>query len=110
MECEHCLFSIPGAMTGFNPGLGWSQIDAQAIYGYTIIGLHYSGHSRRVLADQILGSKKAVTFGAILLALGHLGMAIENSEQILFLGLILNSPSGTGLLKGNISTIVGQLV
>ncbi len=61
-----------------------------------------------MLADQILGSKKAVTFGAILLVFGHLGMAIENSEQIFYLSLAL-IVSGVGYLKPNISTMVGAL-
>ena len=41
------------------------------VYVMTIIG--------GVLADRYLGSRKAVTFGAILLVLGHLGMAFEGS-------------------------------
>ena len=61
-----------------------------------------------VLADQILGSKKAVTFGAILLVLGHLGMAIESSEQVFYFSLALII-SGVGFLKPNISTMVGSL-
>ena len=28
---------MTGAVTGFNPGLGWSQVDAQAIYGITLV-------------------------------------------------------------------------
>ena len=61
-----------------------------------------------MLADQILGSKKAVTYGAILLVFGHLGMTIENSEQIFYLSLAL-IVSGVGFLKPNISTMVGAL-
>ena len=61
-----------------------------------------------VLADQVLGSKKAVTFGAILLVLGHLGMALESSEQVFYFSLALII-SGVGFLKPNISTMVGSL-
>ncbi len=73
-----------------------------------------------ILADRYLGHYKAVLFGAILLVLGHLGMAIEGgsvqsggeaSESVLnifyfSLALII---MGVGFLKGNISSIVGQL-
>ena len=59
-----------------------------------------------MLADQILGSKKAVTYGAILLVFGHLGMTVESSEQIFYLSLAL-IVSGVGFLKPNISTMVG---
>tara|TARA_A100001011_G_scaffold133350_1_gene140507 strand:- start:3 stop:1487 length:1485 start_codon:yes stop_codon:yes gene_type:complete len=61
-----------------------------------------------MLADQILGSKKAVTYGAILLVFGHLGMTVENSEQVFYLSLAL-IVSGVGFLKPNISTMVGAL-
>tara|TARA_B100001175_G_scaffold314216_1_gene323137 strand:+ start:2645 stop:4156 length:1512 start_codon:yes stop_codon:yes gene_type:complete len=61
-----------------------------------------------MLADQILGSKKAVTYGAILLVLGHTGMAIESNQQIFYLSLAL-IVSGVGFLKPNISTMVGSL-
>tara|TARA_Y100000768_G_C23965035_1_gene677410 strand:+ start:257 stop:1732 length:1476 start_codon:yes stop_codon:yes gene_type:complete len=61
-----------------------------------------------MLADQILGSKKAVTYGAILLVFGHLGMTVESSEQIFYLSLAL-IVSGVGFLKPNISTMVGVL-
>ena len=61
-----------------------------------------------LLADRILGSRKAVTYGAILLVLGHLGMTIETNVQIFYLSLALII-SGVGFLKPNISTMVGAL-
>ena len=61
-----------------------------------------------MLADQILGSKKAVTYGAILLVIGHLGMTVESNQQIFYLSLAL-IVSGVGFLKPNISTMVGAL-
>ena len=59
------------------------------------------------IADNILGHQKAVLIGALIIALGHFTLAIP-IEQTFFLGLIF-VVLGTGLLKGNISTIVGQL-
>ncbi len=76
-----------------------------------------------ILADRYLGSRKAVTFGAILLVFGHFGMALEGpaatatGEQVirdpfylqcfyLSLALII---TGVGFLKANISTVVGAL-
>jgi len=59
------------------------------------------------IADNILGHQKAVLFGALIIALGHFTLAMP-IEQSFFLGLML-VVLGTGLLKGNISTIVGQL-
>ena len=75
------------------------------------------------LADRYLGMGKAVTFGAILLVLGHFGMAFEGPPaeaaangvdqhplytQIFYLSLSL-IVVGVGFLKPNISTIVGAL-
>ena len=88
----------------------WEFTDATSylIYGaYTslvYIMLVFGG----MLADQILGSKKAVTYGAILLVFGHLGMTVESNEQIFYLSLAL-IVSGVGFLKPNISTMVGAL-
>ncbi len=70
------------------------------------------------LADQYIGQRKAVLFGAILLTLGHLFMAFEGEPAFghddnpmlyvfwLALALII---VGSGFLKANISVIVGQL-
>ncbi|MEM9705659.1 MAG: oligopeptide:H+ symporter [Pseudomonadota bacterium] len=72
------------------------------------------------LADRYLGQRKAVLFGAILLVLGHLGMAIEGEPvveggapdpgvlNIFYFSLALII-MGVGFLKANISTIVGEL-
>ena len=76
-----------------------------------------------LLADRYLGMRKAVVFGAVLLCLGHFGMAFEGEQarlidgeivrdegalQIFYLSLALII-MGVGFLKPNISTIVGQL-
>jgi POT family proton-dependent oligopeptide transporter len=76
-----------------------------------------------ILADRYLGSRKAVTFGALLLVAGHFGMAIEGPAatidgasvardpiylQIFYLSLALII-TGVGFLKANISTVVGAL-
>ena len=98
---------MTGAVTGFNPGLGWSQVDAQAIYGIYVGMVYFMVVPGGWIADNILGHQKAVLIGALIIALGHFTLAIP-IEQSFFLGLIL-VVLGTGLLKGNISTIVGQL-
>jgi len=72
------------------------------------------------LADRYLGARKAVLIGAVLLVLGHLGMAVEGEPvtdaanrsvtvmNIFYLSLALII-AGVGFLKANISTIVGEL-
>ena len=98
---------MTGAATGFNPGLGWSQVEAQAIYGIYSGMVYFMVVPGGWIADNILGHQKAVLIGALIIALGHFTLAIP-IEQTFFLGLIF-VVLGTGLLKGNISTIVGQL-
>ncbi|MFT6958689.1 MAG: POT family proton-dependent oligopeptide transporter [Halieaceae bacterium] len=88
---------------------------AALVYAMPVIG--------GLLADRYLGMRKAVVFGAILLVLGHLGMAFEGEQarslngeivrddgalQIFYFSLAL-IVIGVGFLKPNISTIVGQL-
>lgn len=72
------------------------------------------------LADKYLGQRKAVLIGAVLLVLGHLGMAYEGEPvlegqtadpgvlNVFYFSLALII-SGVGFLKANISTIVGEL-
>jgi POT family proton-dependent oligopeptide transporter len=76
-----------------------------------------------LLADRYLGMRKAVIFGGILLALGHLGMALEGEQARQVGGRIVRDEGalqafyfslaliviGVGFLKPNISTIVGRL-
>ena len=59
------------------------------------------------MADKIFGAQRTVLIGAIIITLGHYILALP-FEKTFFLGLVFVS-IGTGLLKPNISTIVGQL-
>ena len=88
----------------------WEFTDAASylIYGAYTSLVYIMPVFGGMLADQILGSKKAVTYGAILLVFGHLGMTVESNEQIFYLSLAL-IVSGVGFLKPNISTMVGAL-
>jgi len=60
-----------------------------------------------LLADRLLGFRKAVTLGAVLMALGHFAMAVENLQVLYFaLALLI---CGNGFFKPNISSMVGRL-
>ncbi|MDP9201036.1 MAG: peptide MFS transporter, partial [Gemmatimonadota bacterium] len=62
------------------------------------------------IADRLLGLRRAIWYGGILIALGHLSIALSIifAHSAFFIGLIL-IVLGTGLLKPNISAIVGEL-
>ena len=59
------------------------------------------------IADRLIGQRRAVSYGGILIASGHFSLAVPVSRRF-YLGLVL-IVLGTGLLKPNISVIVGQL-
>jgi len=62
---------MTGAVTGFNPGLGWSQVESQAIYGIYSGMVYFMVVPGGWIADNILGHQKAVLIGALIIALGH---------------------------------------
>ena len=90
-----------------NPGLGWSNIEANAIYGIYAGMVYFLALPGGWLADNLLGYQKAVLYGALIIMFGHFTLAIP-LEQTFILGLALVA-IGTGLLKPNISSIVGRL-
>jgi POT family proton-dependent oligopeptide transporter len=88
-------------------GLGFPTSKAGAVYGlYTAIGylLCLPGGW---IADRIMGQRRAVLLGGIIIASGHFAMAFPHIETF-YLGLAL-IVFGTGLLKPNVSTMVGAL-
>ena len=98
---------MTGAISQLEGGLGFSQIDAQAIYGIYVGMVYFMVVPGGWLADNLLGHQRAVLWGGIVIAMGHFTLALPLQETF-FLGLAL-VVLGTGLLKGNISTIVGEL-
>ncbi|HLJ75641.1 MAG TPA: peptide MFS transporter, partial [Thermoanaerobaculia bacterium] len=89
------------------PGLGFGEKNAAQIYGIYTMMVYLMGVPGGFVADRWLGHKRAVLVGGIIIALGHFSMAIQGLPFFYAgLGLII---IGTGLLKPNVSTIVGSL-
>jgi POT family proton-dependent oligopeptide transporter len=88
-------------------GLGFDEKYAGIIYATYVSSVWYLPLVGGWLADRIFGARRAVLIGAIIIACGHYSMAI-NSHLTFYAGLILIA-CGTGLLKPNISAMVGQL-
>ncbi|MGH9387074.1 MAG: peptide MFS transporter [Vicinamibacterales bacterium] len=88
-------------------GLGLGTPVAAAIYGTYTSMVYLLGLLGGWLADRLLGQRRAVLYGGILIASGHFSLAFP-SMSTFYLGLAL-IVIGTGLLKTNISVIVGQL-
>src|SRR5690606_21323665 len=94
---------------GDNPGWGWERDEALKLYGIYTGLVYLTPIIGGLIADKLLGYKRAVVLGALIMTLGHASMALEGTTSIFFyLGLSLLI-IGNGLFKPNISSIVGQL-
>ena len=90
-----------------NGGMGLDVATAAAIYGLYTSLVYILALPGGWVADNIWGQRKAVYVGGWIIALGHFTMAV-GTEWSFFLGLVLII-MGTGLLKPNVSTVVGEL-
>ena len=88
-------------------GLGFDTAVAGAIYGLYTSMVYMTSLPGGWVADRLIGQRRAVLYGGIIIACGHFSMAFP-SLATFYLGLFL-IVIGTGLLKGNVSVIVGQL-
>ncbi|MGB5666192.1 MAG: peptide MFS transporter [Maribacter sp.] len=90
-----------------NAGLGWTNGEALALYGWYTMLVYVASIPGGWIADKFLGQKKSVLIGGILLVIGHSVLAIEQMWAFYAgLGFII---AGVGMLKPNISTMVGGL-
>ena len=90
-----------------NGGLEIDAVSASAIYGIYSSSVYLVALLGGWLADRHIGQQNAILYGGIIIMLGHFLLAITNI-QTFYLGLIF-VVLGTGLLKPNISAIVGDL-
>jgi POT family proton-dependent oligopeptide transporter len=95
------------AVSSDNPGLGWSTSRASNLYGWYTMLVYITPILGGIIADKLLGFRRAIIIGALLMTLGHLSLAFHPMPTF-YLGLILLI-AGNGFFKPNISSIVGQL-
>jgi len=88
-------------------GLGFSVVKAGSLYGFYTAMVYLLGLPGGWIADRIIGQRRAVLYGGILISAGNLFLS-SRSGSAFYAGLALLM-IGTGLLKPNVSTIVGQL-
>jgi proton-dependent oligopeptide transporter, POT family len=101
------LFLV-AATTGANPGFGMDAQTAGAIYGLYTGAVYLGSVPGGWIADRLIGQRRAVFWGGLIIALGNFILAIPSSPPVFYLGLAV-IVVGVGLLKPNISTIVGTL-
>ncbi len=91
-------------------GFGFDRAKAGAIVGIYAASVYLASLPGGWIADRWLGLQRSIWYGGIIIALGHLciGLSAVFAQKAFFLGLVL-IVIGTGLLKPNISAIVGDL-
>jgi POT family proton-dependent oligopeptide transporter len=101
------LFMTAALLDG---GFGFERSQAAAIVGIYAGCVYLASLPGGWVADRWLGLRAAIWYGGILIACGHLAIALSSvfSKPAFFSGLVL-IVLGTGLLKPNISAIVGEL-
>ena len=84
----------------FTDDQGYDVMAAYAglVYAVPVIG--------GLLADRYLGMRKAVTFGAIMLCLGHLGMAFEGSQATMVNGVVIQDTFALNIFYFSLSLII----
>lgn len=98
------LFMVDQIASG---GLALDDTTATAIYGIYTGAVYLVALPGGWIADRLLGAQRSVLVGGVVIMSGHFVLAIPDVNAF-FLGLLLVI-LGTGLLKPNVSTIVGSL-
>jgi POT family proton-dependent oligopeptide transporter len=103
----HVVTGADGSVLRSNPGMGLDVGTAAAIYGLYTSLVYLLALPGGWVADNLWGQRKAVFVGGCIIAAGHFTMAL--GTEVSFFGGLLLIIVGTGLLKPNVSTIVGEL-
>jgi POT family proton-dependent oligopeptide transporter len=101
------LFLV-AATDGANPGFGMDRETAGAVYGLYTGAVFLFSLPGGWIADRLIGQRRAVYWGGIIIAIGNFLLAIPGGASVFYLGLA-TIVIGVGLLKPNISAIVGGL-
>jgi len=89
-------------------GWDWTSKQALALYGTYTAMVYLTPILGGYLADNFIGYRKAVVFGAIIMTLGHASMAMEFDHMFLYIGIGLLI-IGNGLFKPNMTSIISHM-
>ena len=98
------LFMVDSVNSG---GLGFTDQTATAIYGLYTASVYLVTLPGGWIADRLLGAQKTIWYGGIIIMCGHFILAVPSFYSF-FIGLVF-VVLGTGLLKPNISAVIGEL-
>ncbi|MCW3086212.1 MAG: amino acid/peptide transporter [Bacteroidetes bacterium] len=103
-----CFYGMRGVLTIFMVGeLGLSDKESNLKYGAIQAFVYAFTFIGGIFADKILGFKKSLFFGGIIMILGNL-IIVASPKEYFYIGITL-SIIGTGFFKPNISSMVGEL-
>ncbi|WP_266364526.1 peptide MFS transporter [Tellurirhabdus rosea] len=89
-------------------GMGLTEAEGAAIYSLYTASVYLLSLPGGWIADNILGQRKSIWYGGIIIMIGHIILAVPGGAALFYIGLCTVA-LGTGLLKPNISAIVGEL-
>lgn len=101
------ILFLTAALTGGNPGWGWSAENAGALYGTYAMLLYITPIFGGIIADKYIGYRWAVVIGSIIMTLGHAFMAFD-TPLFMYLGLA-SLVIGTGFFKPNMTSILSEM-
>jgi len=101
------LFLSAGVLAT-NPGFGVDGATAGAVYGLFTGGAYLLAIPGGWVADRLIGQRKAIFYGGLLIAAGNFILAIPATQPLFYSGVFV-MVLGIGLLKPNVSSVVGAL-
>jgi len=99
---------LAAAATGNNPGFGVDGATAGAVYALFTGAAYLASIPGGWLADRLIGQRNAVFTGGVFIAIGNFICAIPAGQALFYSGLAV-TVLGIGLLKPNVSSVVGAL-
>jgi POT family proton-dependent oligopeptide transporter len=105
---RYSFYSMMAILTLYmNEHLRFDVAHVGRVYGLYTAGVYFLPLFGGLLADRFIGFNRAVIYGGVLMMLGHLVLGFE-ALPFFYSGLVLLA-CGSGLLKPNVSTLVGNL-
>jgi len=88
---------------------GWSATQAGHVYGGFLFGIYFLPLLGGYLADNVFGYGKTIVLGIIVMFIGYIMLAVPGTGEWFIYGALAVISLGTGLFKGNLQALVGNL-
>ncbi|NOZ45229.1 MAG: peptide MFS transporter [Chlorobi bacterium] len=88
---------------------GWTATEAGRVYGGFLFGIYFLPLLGGIIADNLLGYGKTIALGTIIMFIGYILLAMPGTGEWFIYGALAVISLGTGLFKGNLQALVGNL-